>query len=161
MRLPRCCTGEILAPYSVDTAQGMATLWKLNRKSRDERFISWCVVNTQLKILVSSERVRLIERDSGNKVVKEILLGSIGQCVYLPRNNGGTTEHHLAIQIYDTLPPPGVVHMSPDSSPRLNCNSQKTSLKISQDIQYAIDLRREASFLVSSEKSFSGSSSTR
>ena len=132
----------------------MATLWKLNRKSRDERFISWSVVNTQLKVLVSSERVRLIERESGNKVVKEISLDTIGQCAYLPRNSGGSTEHHLAIQIYDTLPPPGVVNLPPDSCPRLNCNSQKTSLKISQDIQYAIDLRRETAFLVNSGKNF-------
>ena len=135
----------------------MATLWKLNRKSREERFISWCVVNTRLKILVSSERVRLIERESGNKVVKEIMLDSIGQCLYVPRNNGGTTEHNLAIQIYDTLPPPGVFNMAPDSCPKLNCNSQKTSLKISQDIQYAIDLKREAAFLVSGGKTFSKS----
>ena len=151
-RLPRCCTAEILAPYSLDTAQGMATLWRLNRKSRDERFISWSVVNTQLKILVSSERVRPIERESGNKVVKEISLDTIGECVFLPRNSGGETEHHLAIQIYDTLPPPGVVNRAPDSCPRLNCNSQKTSLKISQDIQYAIDLKRETAFLVNRGK---------
>lgn len=108
-------------------------------------------MNEGYKILISSERVRIISRESGNVVVKEIPLDKIGQCVYKPRQTETGAEHQLCIEIYNEVPPEGVRHQ-PDHTPRLACRSQKVSLKISQDIQYAIDLRRDGGYLVRENK---------
>ena len=147
MRLPRCCTGETLSCFSNDTAQGMATMWSLNKKSKSERFVSWAVVNDTLKILISSDRVRLIEKASGNHVLKEIMLDNIGKCECVSKSSGKNTEHILIIEVHDNTPP-DAAKLRPYSSPRLTCNTAKTALKISQDIQYAIGLRRKAAFFV-------------
>ena len=151
-------------------------MWSLNKKSRSERFVSWAVINDTLKILISSDRVRLIEKGSGNKVLKEIMLDNVGKCECVYKNSESSIEHILVIEVHDTLPRDGAmvrrdsvtatrdsvtatrdvvkaprdsVRMMPYSSPRLTCNSAKTALKISQDIQYAIGLRRKAAFFVS------------
>lgn len=152
IRLPRCCQGpgEILPRYSSDLAQGMATMWKLNQKSPHEKFISWSTINTQWKILISTQSIRIIKRGTRDEVAKLIELPNIGQCVYFAKEvEERVLEHYLAIDIFIEPPPPGQKHLyKPDSSPRLRCTSAKVSLKVSQDIQYAIDQHYENLFIV-------------
>ena len=125
----------------------MATLWELNSKNCRESFVSWCVVNEQIKLLISSERVLIIQRNSGNHVRDNLSLAKVGQCTCTARDN----KHAIILELHETPPPPGV-QQKPDRHITLHCNSSKTSLKIRQEIQYAIDLRTETLFTVNFEQ---------
>ena len=154
MRLPRCCSGETLPPYSEDTAHGQDSLWRLNQKSPEERFISWCNVNKQERIIISSERIRLVQRGGGNKVLAEIAVNTVKQCrhnrstVFAEEGLRSIEKHYLTIEEKED---PGIMSLTQrlNFSSRLECSDEKTALKIIQEIHYAIDMRQEAEFCVS------------
>ena len=134
-------------------AQGMATLWRINKKSPSEFFISWSVLNKSLKILISNTTIRVIERNTNLKIYKTIDLINVGECEYSSKVKESGRIHLLSISIYDNPPPIG--HRSsfkPSSRPTFMCQTEKISLKVRQDIQYAIDLRNEAAFRVMNKR---------
>ena len=154
MRLPRCCSGETLPPYSDDTAQGQDTLWRINRKSGGERFISWCNVNKQQRIIISSDRVRLVERGGSGRVIAEIAVSSVRQCrhkrsvVFAEEVGVREEKHYLTIEEKEDqsiLSIPQRLNLVS----RMECSDEKTAMKISQEIHYAVDMSREAEFCVS------------
>ena len=154
MRLPRCCSGETLPPYSEDTAHGQDSLWRLNQKSPGERFISWCNVNKQERIIISSKRIRLVQRGGGgNKVLAEIAVNTVKQCrhnrsVVFAEEVNKSEKHYLTIEERED---PGLMSLTQrlNFSSRLECSDEKTALKIIQEIHYAIDMRQEAEYCVS------------
>ncbi|KAH8368682.1 hypothetical protein KR084_004755 [Drosophila pseudotakahashii] len=143
-RLPRCVTGApggLLPLYSTRQSKGQQYLYLINHKNFSEKIISyeadlWSDKEARLRLLVSTEYVRIFSLSDGNPTIMfECHVSEILSCHPVVTNVGSTpstssrasTSHYIEIS----------TNLPKVTRPRIRCKSEECAETASRCINYA------------------------
>ncbi|EDW41305.1 GM25370 [Drosophila sechellia] len=143
-RLPRCVTGApggLLPLYSNRQSKGQQYLYLINQKNFSEKIISyepnlWSDKEARLRLLVSTEYVRIFSLSDGNPTIMfECHVSEILSCHPVVTNAGttpstssrGSTSHYIEIS----------TNLPKITRPRIRCRSEECAETASRCINYA------------------------
>ncbi|KMY99285.1 vacuolar protein sorting-associated protein 13D [Drosophila simulans] len=143
-RLPRCVTGApggLLPLYSNRQSKGQQYLYLINQKNFSEKIISyepnlWSDKEARLRLLVSTEYVRIFSLSDGNPTIMfECHVSEILSCHPVVTNAGttpstssrGSTSHYIEIS----------TNLPKITRPRIRCRSEECAEAASRCINYA------------------------
>ncbi|XP_034247458.1 vacuolar protein sorting-associated protein 13D isoform X2 [Thrips palmi] len=156
-RTPRCVVGPggLLPPYSAKQSEGQEFLYTINERNYSEILMAYEVLlsgTEDLRILVSSEKVRVFScagSQSGSQpnatVVLQALLSDLFECQPVAKQDGSNTLHFIELTIRADISGGASGGTSQESikRPLVRCNSERVSVWVSQQVNYAKEMFEE------------------
>ncbi|XP_034948002.1 vacuolar protein sorting-associated protein 13D isoform X2 [Chelonus insularis] len=148
-RPPRVASGPagLLPPYNHQQAEGQEFLYNINEHNYSELFVAFeslCRGAENLQMLVSNEKVRVIN-GSTKTVVTEVNLADLVQCKPIEKiENNNTTSHYIEIASrIDSSVTLNIDGPEKLRRPKVRCDNEEIAKWVSQQIIYAKGMHEE------------------